>query len=135
MQARLLCLEPAKSQQVYKREFSWLSCISFAVSIPGLFASVAITFVYPLEAGGAASAVWCWLISGAGCMCIALSVSELVSAYPTSGGLYFTCKYLAPENWMAECKLLQCEELHERLNSKSMEMRWYKYMRKGYTVR
>ena len=56
MQARLLCLEPAKSQQVYKREFSWLSCISFAVSIPGLFASVAITFVYPLEAGGAASA-------------------------------------------------------------------------------
>lgn len=99
-------MEPAKLQQVYKREFSWLSCISFAVSIPGLFASVAITFVYPLEAGGAASAVWCWLISGAGCMCIALSVSELVSAYPTSGGLYFTCKYLAPENWMAETSWL-----------------------------
>ena len=35
-------------------------------------------------------------------MCIALSVSELVSAYPTSGGLYFTCKYLAPDRWMAE---------------------------------
>ncbi|OCL07496.1 amino acid transporter [Glonium stellatum] len=92
--------------QVYKREFSWLSCISFAVSISGLFASVATTFVYPLEAGGAASAVWCWLISGAGCMCIALSVSELVSAYPTSGGLYFTCKYLAPDNWMAEISWL-----------------------------
>ena len=35
-------------------------------------------------------------------MCIAASVSELCSAYPTSGGLYFTCKYLAPEAWMAE---------------------------------
>ena len=35
-------------------------------------------------------------------MCIALSVSELVSAYPTSGGLYFTCKYLAPEKWVPE---------------------------------
>ena len=35
-------------------------------------------------------------------MCIALSVAELCSAYPTSGGLYFTCKYLAPPNWMAE---------------------------------
>ncbi|OCK76599.1 amino acid transporter [Lepidopterella palustris CBS 459.81] len=92
--------------QVYKREFSWLSSISFAVSISGLFASVATTFVYPLEAGGAASAVWCWLISGAGCMFIALSVSELVSAYPTSGGLYFTCKYLAPENCMAEVSWL-----------------------------
>ena len=63
----------------------------------GLFASVSTTYVYPLEAGGASSAVWCWLISGFGCYCIALSVAELVSAYPTSGGLYFTCKYLAPE--------------------------------------
>lgn len=31
-------------------------------------------------------------------MCIALSVAELVSAYPTSGGLYFTMKYLVPAN-------------------------------------
>lgn len=30
-------------------------------------------------------------------MCIALSVAELVSAYPTSGGLYFTLKYVVPE--------------------------------------
>lgn len=39
-------------------------------------------------------------------MCIALSVAELVSAYPTSGGLYFTCKYLAPPNWVAEISWL-----------------------------
>ena len=39
-------------------------------------------------------------------MCIALSVSELVSAYPTSGGLYFTCKYLAPESWVPEISWL-----------------------------
>ncbi|RFU36272.1 hypothetical protein B7463_g120, partial [Scytalidium lignicola] len=78
------------------------SCFSFAVSISGLFATVSTTFSYPLYAGGAASAVWCWLISGFGCMCIALSVSELVSAYPTSGGLYFTCKYLVPPGWVAE---------------------------------
>ena len=39
-------------------------------------------------------------------MCIALSVSELVSAYPTSGGLYFTCKYLAPEAWVPEISWL-----------------------------
>ena len=39
-------------------------------------------------------------------MCIALSVSELVSAYPTSGGLYFTCKYLAPVAWVPEISWL-----------------------------
>lgn len=72
---------------VFKREFGYLSTFSFAVSISGLFSTVATTFSFPLVAGGSASAVWCWLISGAGCMCIALSVSELVSAYPTCGGL------------------------------------------------
>ena len=72
---------------VFKREFGYLSTFSFAVSISGLFSTVATTFSYPLTAGGSASAVWCWAISGAGCMCIALSVAELVSAYPTCGGL------------------------------------------------
>lgn len=86
--------------QVFKREFGYLSTFSFAVSISGLFATTATTFIYPLEAGGSASAVWCWLISGAGCMCIACSVAELVSAYPTCGGLYYTVSRLAPTEWV-----------------------------------
>ncbi|KAF2161356.1 hypothetical protein M409DRAFT_59074 [Zasmidium cellare ATCC 36951] len=86
---------------VFKREFGYLSTFSFAVSISGLFSTIATTFVYPLEAGGSASAVWCWLISGAGCMCIACAVSELVSAYPTCGGLYYTISRLIPERWVA----------------------------------
>lgn len=86
---------------VFKREFGYLSTFSFAVSISGLFATIATTFLYPIEAGGASAAVWCWLISGAGCMCIALSVAELVSAYPTCGGLYYTISRLAPRKYAA----------------------------------
>lgn len=89
-----------KYKQVFKREFGYLSTFSFAFSISGLFATIATTFSYPLYAGGSASAIWCWLISGAGCMCIAASVAELVSAYPTSGGLYFTVSRLAPPRWV-----------------------------------
>ena len=59
---------------VFKREFGYLSTFSFAVSISGLFSTIMTTFVYPISAGGSAAAVWCWLISGAGCMCIAVSV-------------------------------------------------------------
>jgi hypothetical protein len=58
---------------VFKREFGYLSAFSFSVSISGLFATVMTTFSFPLTAGGSASAVWCWLISGVGCMCIAVS--------------------------------------------------------------
>ncbi|KAK3685428.1 amino acid permease [Podospora appendiculata] len=81
---------------VFKREFSMWSCFSFALSISGLLGTVMTTFSYPLAAGGAASAVWCWLIGGFGALCLALSVAEISSAYPTSGALYFTIKYLAP---------------------------------------
>lgn len=82
---------------VFKREFSLWSCFSFALSISGLFATVTTTFYYPLVAGGAASAVWMWLIGGSGALCLALSIAEIVSSYPTSGGMYFTIKYLVPE--------------------------------------
>lgn len=33
-------------------------------------------------------------------MCIACSVAELVSAYPTCGGLYYTVSRLAPKEWV-----------------------------------
>lgn len=85
---------------VFKREFGYLSTFSFAVSISGLFSTIATTFTFPLAAGGASSAVWCWGISGIGCMCIAASVAELVSAYPTSGGLYYTISRLTPRQWV-----------------------------------
>lgn len=88
------------STQVFKRQFGYLSTFSFAVSISGLFSTVTTTFSYPLYAGGSASAVWCWLIAGAGCMCIALSVAEIVSAYPTCGGLYYSVSRLAPKKWV-----------------------------------
>ena len=74
-----------RHQQVFKREFGLWSAFSFALSISGLYGTVMTTYSYPLYAGGAASAVWCWLIAGIGAMCLALSISEVASAYPTSG--------------------------------------------------
>jgi hypothetical protein len=74
-------------RQVFKREFGYLATFSFAVSISGLFACITTTFGFALAAGGASSAVWAWLVSGMGCMCIAASVAEIVSANPTCGGL------------------------------------------------
>lgn len=61
---------------------------------------MATTFSFPLAAGGPAAVVWCWLIAGFGALCLALSIAEVTSAYPTSGALYFTIKYLAPPRWV-----------------------------------
>lgn len=92
------CIYPPK--QVFKREFGLWSAFSFALSISGLYGTVMTTYSYPLYAGGGASAVWCWAIAGVGAMSLALSISEVASAYPTSGAMYFTIKYLAPEKYV-----------------------------------
>ncbi|KAJ5748898.1 uncharacterized protein N7511_010594 [Penicillium nucicola] len=83
-------------KQELRREFSKWSTVSYAISILGVLGSVPATFGAPLSAGGPATAVWCWLIGSIMAMCIGSSVAELVSAYPTAGGMYFVTKHVVP---------------------------------------
>lgn len=84
--------------QELRREFSKWSTVSYAISILGVLGSVPATFGSPLSAGGPATAVWCWLIGSCMAMCIGSSVAELVSAYPTAGGMYFVTKHVVPKD-------------------------------------
>jgi len=43
----------------------------------------------------------CWFIGSVFCFCLGLSIAELVSAYPTSGGLYSASAYLVPHRYRA----------------------------------
>lgn len=86
---------------VFKREFTKWSAFSFALSISGIYGTLMTTLTYPLHAGGAASIIWTWLLGGAGGLALAISIAEISSAYPTSGAMYFTLKYLAPEGRVA----------------------------------
>ncbi|KAJ5552129.1 hypothetical protein N7494_001507 [Penicillium frequentans] len=85
-------------KQELRREFSKWSTISYAISILGVLGSVPATFGSPLSVGGPATAVWCWLIGSCMAMCIGSSVAELVSAYPTAGGMYFVTKHVVPKD-------------------------------------
>ncbi|KAA8913623.1 amino acid/polyamine transporter I [Sphaerosporella brunnea] len=84
-------------KQELRREFSKWSTMSYAISILGVLGSVPATFNVPISSGGPATAVWCWFFGSCMAMCIASSVSELVSAYPTAGGMYFVTKHVVPE--------------------------------------
>ncbi|GAA5839585.1 hypothetical protein JCM9279_005990 [Rhodotorula babjevae] len=88
-------------KQEFAREFTNLSTISFAFSIMGVASSVATTLDTPLLLGGPASVIWCWFIGSIFCFCLGLSIAELVSAYPTSGGLYSASAYLVPHRYRA----------------------------------
>ncbi|GAM41228.1 amino acid permease [Talaromyces pinophilus] len=88
-------------RQELRREFSRWSTVSYAISILGVLGSVPATFSYPLAAGGPAAAVWCWFIGSCMAMCVGSSVAELVSAYPTAGGMYFVTKHVVPKDQVA----------------------------------
>ncbi|KAJ9105922.1 hypothetical protein QFC20_004160 [Naganishia adeliensis] len=84
------------------REFGNLSTFSFAFSIMGMCSSIATTFNTPmLYGGGPASVVWCWLIGSIFNTTLGASVAEIVSAYPTSGGVYTASASLVPRKHRA----------------------------------
>ncbi|KAA6411637.1 MAG: amino acid variant [Lasallia pustulata] len=88
-------------KQELRREFTKWSTVSYAISIEGVLGSVPATFGIAIIAGGPATAVWCWFIGSIMATCIALSIAELVSAYPTAGGMYFVTKHVVPPEHVA----------------------------------
>ncbi|PLB48033.1 amino acid permease [Aspergillus steynii IBT 23096] len=86
-------------KQEFKREFSlWTTfCVSFAVL--GLLPSFASTIYYGMGYAGTAGMVWGWIIAMLFIQCVAMSMAELCSAMPTSGGLYYAAAVLAPPKY------------------------------------
>ncbi|KAI6117501.1 amino acid/polyamine transporter I [Pisolithus croceorrhizus] len=94
-------LEALGYKPSFRREFTNLATISFAFSIMGLCSSVAMTFDTPLLLGGPASATWCWLLGSCMCLTLGSSIAEIVSAFPTCGGVYTASARLCPSTHRA----------------------------------
>jgi amino acid transporter len=77
----------------YKQELnrSWSGFSNFAISfsIISILAGCFTTFGVGWNNGGPAAIAWGWPIAGALILVIGLCMSELVSAFPTSGGIYW----------------------------------------------
>lgn len=77
----------------YKQELnrSWSSFSNFAISfsIISILAGCFTTFAQAWNNGGPVAISWGWPIVSAFILIIGLTMSELVSAYPTSGGIYW----------------------------------------------
>src|SRR5262245_39658306 len=42
---------------------------------------------------------WGWIVAMIGIQCVSMSMAELCSSMPTSGGLYYASAVLAPPGW------------------------------------
>ncbi|OAX32315.1 amino acid transporter [Rhizopogon vinicolor AM-OR11-026] len=76
-------------KQEFKRAFTPLEVFGIAFSIIGLLPSIASVLFYAVPNGGPAAMVWGWAVASLFILCVGMSMAELGSAAPTSGGLYF----------------------------------------------
>ncbi len=85
-------------KQELRRSFSTFQVFGIAYSIMGLLPSIASLTGTGLSSGPAGF-LWSWFISGCFIMCLGVSMAELASAIPTSGGLYYWTFHYAPSNY------------------------------------
>jgi amino acid transporter len=86
-----------KAELVRTRSTWHVAFMSFVLaSIPY---GLATTLYYPLQGGGPVVVVWGWLIVSLIILCIAASLGEITSVYPTAGGVYYQTFMLAPANF------------------------------------
>ncbi|RYP22005.1 hypothetical protein DL765_001911 [Monosporascus sp. GIB2] len=60
---------------------------------------LATTLYYPLVGGGPANIIWGWVAVSCIIVCVAASLGEITSVYPTAGGVYYQSFMLAPPAW------------------------------------
>ncbi|KAI1733775.1 amino acid permease [Xylaria scruposa] len=60
---------------------------------------LATTLYYPLVCGGPVDIIWGWVAVSLIIICVAASLGEITSVYPTAGGVYFQSFMLAPESY------------------------------------
>lgn len=83
-----------QSELVRSRSTLQVAFMSFVLaSIPY---GLATTFFYPLVGGGPANVIWGWVAVSAIILCVAISLGEITSVYPTAGGVYYQTFMLAP---------------------------------------
>ncbi|KAH8738328.1 amino acid/polyamine transporter I [Ilyonectria robusta] len=60
---------------------------------------LATTLYYPLVGGGPVNVLWGWVAVSIIIVCVAASLGEITSVYPTAGGVYYQAFMLAPARW------------------------------------
>ncbi|CAM8984056.1 unnamed protein product [Rhodiola kirilowii] len=86
-------------KQELKRDLSVVSNFAFSFSIISVLTGVTTLFNNGLTYGGPVVMVYGWLIAGAFTLIVGMSMAEICSSFPTSGGLYYWSAKLAGPQW------------------------------------
>jgi amino acid transporter len=86
-----------KSELVRSRSTFQVAFMSFVLaSVPY---GLATTLYYPVADSGPVGIIWGWLGVSLIILCVAASLGEITSVYPTSGGVYYQTYMLSPPSY------------------------------------
>ncbi|WP_035851445.1 amino acid permease [Kitasatospora azatica] len=83
--------------QVLARRMSGFSNFAVSFTIISILSGCLTLYGFGMTTGGPAMLTWGWVLVGAMTLFVGLAMAEVCSSYPTSAGLYFWAKEMAPQ--------------------------------------
>ncbi|KAG5953068.1 hypothetical protein E4U53_007037 [Claviceps sorghi] len=96
-------LEAMGHKQELKRNFSMMSMLGLAFAIINTWPALAASISLALPSGGTSAVIWGLVVAGICNLCLAASLAEFLSAYPTAGGQYH---WAAMISWKASSRAI-----------------------------
>src|SRR5882724_53491 len=84
--------------QELNRKMGWFSNFAISFSIISILAGGMTGFYIGLQAGGPKAIIFSWVIVGFFALLVGMAMAEIVSVYPTAGGLYYWSAKLTRKN-------------------------------------
>lgn len=82
------------------RQFSTFAMLGLAFAILNSWTALAASLSLALPSGGPTSVIWGLVTAGVCNMCLAASLAEFLSAYPTAGGQYHWVAMISWKGWV-----------------------------------
>lgn len=81
------------------RKFSFLSMLGLAFAVLNSWTALAASISLALPSGGSSAVVWGLFVAGVCNLCLSVSLSEFLSAFPTAGGQYHWVALVSPPKY------------------------------------
>lgn len=83
-------------KQELRRNFSMISMLGLAFAILNTWTALAASLNLALPSGGPSAVIWGLITAGCFNLCLAASMAEFLSAFPTAGGQYHWAAIISP---------------------------------------
>lgn len=87
-------------KQELQRNFSLFSMLGLAFAILNSWTALGASMSLALPSGGPSSVIWGLIVAGICNLCLAASLAEFLSAFPTAGGQYHWVAVISWKRWV-----------------------------------